>query len=913
MKIIDRKCLYLITCGSFLIFIPTSNGAVKANVCLAPPQPENGNRKLHKLQCKTNEDCDVQEGTELPLGSFLLYKCNPSYILIGSRNVFCGPDGNWFNIPLCTEVRCKSLLLPSTNITCMYSGQRISCESSVLPGTTATIKCSNGYREDTTFLIKRRNQITCNENGLWEPDPVECIPVCGVIPPNIRPLIASGRNAVISQFPWHASLYKSESSTSEKSFFCGATIIKENFLVTAAHCIFDEVLKTVADPKEYYVIAGNVHRDYDSVLHNSLYVRKSKVKNFYVPCNYHGMEGNYASDIALVEIETPFNFTAFLLPACLDQAITEFGNGIIAGFSGNALNTSNDVLQSINQPYVTTTQCRSVAILFHREKFITPDKFCAGYRNVTSLCAGDSGGGLLFNAGELWFLRGVSSTVLSFNIKRCSDSYNLYTRISSHISWIQDILFRLETSKPLPSCRDSTVTSTTSTTPAPLITTSTSTTTTSSSWVPKPIVCITPPKPVNGNRQLHKTQCQTQENCDVQEGVKLPVGSYLVYTCNPGYEIQRGTGDVFCGIEGKWLNIPVCTKITCKALASASTFADCTYNNEWTSCESEILPGTEAKLTCRNGYNKQSTFLSTQRDQVICNERGQWKPDPIECIPVCGYVQTLNARPFIVKGENADFFPWHATLYEKKSLNGPKKFICGATIIKENFLVTSAHCVYDETISRVNNPGRYYIATGNTVRDYDYENHDPRFVKKARVKKIYVHCNYLGLQGNYGWDIALLEIEVPFVFTSWLLPACLDNTFVESGLGIVSGFGNTETGSPSFHLQFTRLPYVPPTQCKAANSSVIYEQLITYDKLCAGYTNGTSVCDGDSGGGLLFQVGNLWFLRGIVSSGISSTVIGATETCNSHSYSLYTRISSHFTWIQNIIYKLESDEFLCVK
>ncbi|XP_043497153.1 uncharacterized protein LOC122520899, partial [Polistes fuscatus] len=912
LLISHRKCLYLITCGFFLIFIPTSNGATKTNICLAPPQPDNGNRKLHKLQCQTEENCDVQEGTELPAGSFLVYNCNPGYKVNGSPNVFCGPDGNWFNIPLCTEIRCKSLLSPSRNVTCMHSGQRISCESPILPGTTATINCRSSYREDTTFLITHRNQITCNEEGLWEPNPIQCIPVCGVIAPSLQPLIAHGHAPEVSQFPWHASLHISKGSNGEKIFICGATIIKENILVTAAHCIFDEVSRTVSDPKKYYVITGNIFRTYDFVSHDSLNVKKSKVKNFYIQCNYFGFNTNYASDIALVEIETPFDFTAFLLPACLDQTFIEFGNGLIAGFGKAHNGTVSQDLQSINQPYVTLTECIS-ATPPELMKYITQDKFCAGYKNGSAICAGDSGGGFVIKTGNLWFLRGVASVGLQPNIERCGYSYNLYTRISSHIGWIQDILFRLETSKPLPSCRSSTVTSTTSTTPAPFIPPSTSPTTTSSSWIQKPTVCRTPPQPMNGNHQLHKSQCQTQENCDVKEGVELPGGSYLVYTCNPGYEIKWGTRDVLCGPGGIWLNIPVCNKITCESLTSASTFADCTYNNEWTSCESEVLPGTIAKLSCRIGYNKQTTFLSTQRDQVICNENGQWKPDPIQCIPVCGYMRTLNARPFIVKGMNAEFFPWHATLYETKHPNGPKEFICGATIIKENFLVTSAHCVFDETVKRVNNPERYYIATGNTIRDYDYEKHDLRFVKKARVKRIYVNCNYLGSLGNYAWDIALLEIDVPFVFTSWLLPACLDDTFIESGLGIVVGFGNTETGSPSINLQFTALPYVPPNQCKAINDSIVYEQFITYDKLCAGYTNGTSVCDGDSGGGLVFQTGNLWFLRGIVSTGISSTTIAATATCNSHSYSLYTRISSHFNWIQNIIYKLESDEFLCIK
>ncbi|KAF7407366.1 hypothetical protein HZH66_001903 [Vespula vulgaris] len=452
-------------------------------------------------------------------------------------------------------------------------------------------------------------------------------------------------------------------------------------------------------------------------------------------------------------------------------------------------------------------------------------------------------------------------------------------------------------------------TTTTTTTTIPFIPPSRNTTSAPSPWTPpQSNRCLVPPQPANGKRQLHKSQCQTQENCDVQQGVQLYSGAYLVYTCNSGYKIS-GSADVFCGPEGKWLNIPFCSEIRCKSLASASTNAKCTYNGQWTICESPVLPGTMATLNCRNSYREDTLFLSRQRSEVTCNERGQWEPEPLQCIPVCGVI-TPNAKPLIVHGNaaNISLFPWHATIYETKSPDGPKEFICGATIIKENFLITAAHCVFDETNNRVNDPKRYYIATGNIFRDYDYSEHDSRFVKKAKVKNIYVNCNYLGLEGNYAWDIALLEIDVPFVFSALLLPACLDQSFIESGQGVVAGFGRTAFGSSSFILQSVTLPYVPLNQCKSVGNTVQSEKFITIDKFCAGYTNGTSVCDGDSGGGLVFQTGNLWFLRGIVSIGLGETLSGGIRSCNSHSYSLYTRISSHISWIQDITFKLETSK-----
>lgn len=73
-------------------------------------------------------------------------------------------------------------------------------------------------------------------------------------------------------------------------------------------------------------------------------------------------------------------------------------------------------------------------------------------------------------------------------------------------------------------------------------------------------------------------------------------------------------------------------EVRCKALSTASTEATCTYNNEWVSCESPVLPRTIATLVCRNSYRREALF-SRQRDRVRCNANGQWEPEPIRCIP----------------------------------------------------------------------------------------------------------------------------------------------------------------------------------------------------------------------------------------------------------------------------------------
>lgn len=107
-------------------------------------------------------------------------------------------------------------------------------------------------------------------------------------------------------------------------------------------------------------------------------------------------------------------------------------------------------------------------------------------------------------------------------------------------------------------------------------------------------------------------------------------------------------------------------------------------------------------------------------------------------------------------------------------------------------------------------------------------------------------CSYLGLDGNYAWDIAVVEIKKPFVFSALLVPICLDvsstndlNVLEFGNSGKVAGFGRTASGPSSAILQSITVPYIPHNQCQSVSAGTESEKFMTLDKFCAGYTNGT--------------------------------------------------------------------------
>ncbi|XP_039314994.1 clotting factor C isoform X2 [Solenopsis invicta] len=421
-----------------------------SNTCKVPPQPQNGQWKLHPDQCPGEQECNVAQRTELGLGSLLVYSCYTGFKIRGSPYVSCIIGGKWINIPDCVpDIRCKPLSTASVDATCTYDDEWVSCGSSVRPGTKATLKCRNSYRPENNPFSRQRNNVRCNANGQWEPEPMRCIPECGIIPRDFVPLIVSGNQPNITEIPWHASLYRNVDK--QKQFFCGATVIKENLLITAANCVYNEKTRKLVQAKSIYVLTGNIYRDYDYPSHDQRHVNKNQVKRIYIRRSYLGLVRNYLWDIAILELVTPFVLSTWLVPVCIDiisdSSVLKVGSsGKVARF-GRTHGESSMVLQALTVPVISFSQCSQQ---FETEQFITVDKFCTGYTNGSGICDGDSGGGLVFKTNNLWYLRGIVS--LSFDrIQKRRDVYcyyynlhSLYTNVSSHISWIQDVITKIE-------------------------------------------------------------------------------------------------------------------------------------------------------------------------------------------------------------------------------------------------------------------------------------------------------------------------------------------------------------------------------------------------------------------------------------------------------------------------------------
>lgn len=63
------------------------------------------------------------------------------------------------------------------------------------------------------------------------------------------------------------------------------------------------------------------------------------------------------------------------------------------------------------------------------------------------------------------------------------------------------------------------------------------------------------------------------------------------------------------------------------------------------------------------------------------------------------------------------------------------------------------------------------------------------------------------------------------------------------------------------------------------------------------YFKGSAVCNGDSGGGLVFKQEGKYYLTGIISLSPAKDA----NVCDSHQYTLFTKISVYIHFIEEIL------------
>ncbi|XP_052249271.1 uncharacterized protein LOC127857034 [Dreissena polymorpha] len=271
----------------------------------------------------------------------------------------------------------------------------------------------------TSVLGPIRITHSCPENkGLR----VNCQPKgCGKRMVYLNRFIVNGENAEPGTWPWQAALYFGN------QYFCGGTLINREFVLTAAHCVD----RYTGEFSLLTVKLGANNRE-----HSETTQRVIKVEAIKPHSDHVYFERN---DIALLQLESPVEYTTYIQPICLPEAtepLPLYSTCFTVGWGKVKWNGDYaDVLQQLKMTLWDTNKCNS-SIAWNGDIFET--FMCAGYYSgIRSICKSDSGGPLLCLDGQkTWKLRGINSYVA--NYCNMTERPNVFTNVAMYLDWIND-------------------------------------------------------------------------------------------------------------------------------------------------------------------------------------------------------------------------------------------------------------------------------------------------------------------------------------------------------------------------------------------------------------------------------------------------------------------------------------------
>uniref|UniRef100_A0A8C7IPJ8 ST14 transmembrane serine protease matriptase a n=1 Tax=Oncorhynchus kisutch TaxID=8019 RepID=A0A8C7IPJ8_ONCKI len=235
--------------------------------------------------------------------------------------------------------------------------------------------------------------------------------------------IVGGQDAEEGEFPWQVSLH-----IKNAGHVCGASIISQHWLVTAAHCVQDDAKTRYSQPGVWEAYLGlHVQKQ------NSKNVQKRNLRQVISHPYYNAY--TFDNDIALMELDSPVTFSDYIRPICLPSPQHTFpqGNSVwITGWGATREGGSGaSILQKAQVRIINSTVCNRLM-----GGQITSRMTCAGVlTGGVDACQGDSGGPLSSPGTSHMFLAGVVSWG-----DGCArrDKPGIYSTVTKFRGWIKE-------------------------------------------------------------------------------------------------------------------------------------------------------------------------------------------------------------------------------------------------------------------------------------------------------------------------------------------------------------------------------------------------------------------------------------------------------------------------------------------
>ncbi|XP_076624424.1 chymotrypsin-like elastase family member 2A [Colletes latitarsis] len=241
--------------------------------------------------------------------------------------------------------------------------------------------------------------------------------------------IFNGKPSKRGSWPWQVSLQLLHPKLGFIGHWCGGVLIEPTWVVTAAHCIHNDLFNLPIGAL-WTAVVGEWELDSGGRGSARLPVERVVI---------HERFNNYVHDIALMKLARPAPLSKVVRTICLPEPGEELASGLCIASGWGRYGPTQSLSTALLEATVPLLDLEKCTQAYGKSVPIRSGHLCAGHTDGSSgSCVGDSGGPLQCRRADgVWLLAGVTS----FGSGCARPGYpDVYTKIQHYVGWIRNIM-----------------------------------------------------------------------------------------------------------------------------------------------------------------------------------------------------------------------------------------------------------------------------------------------------------------------------------------------------------------------------------------------------------------------------------------------------------------------------------------